>query len=383
MPGFIPSIGTKGVGQLLAPFQVLLVANVPYTCIAIRQLADIIVSGNDPQALYYTPNGLSTDTYQADVAAGVSILTLQDASGSIVYVPSSYLTSYPDAGGVPYQVVMLGINLGPLPKTFNLSYLKSKIQDDVQDFIGIQSNVFQQVGSAEIIISNAQDASITAARQAAVGTLTTDYAKLLTATTQLQSAFQKIQMLEAYILGTPMAQLPPVCTVTNISPQNNGIMPSTGQTVTLQAQTTVGSVESLSYSTDGTTWNALTITPAQSISGTFSVTVPSGAQTISFKATDSNSVTSSIETVEVIVETVTIVNFTSSSTTLTAPTGVTTLLTVSGSGSTAGVASTGFGLSLPGGTPLPTTSYSNITVVPGTAYPLSIPTGGSITITHA
>lgn len=50
---------------------------------------------------------------------------------------------------------------------------------------------------------------------------------------------------------------------------------------------------------------------------------------------------------------------------------------------TNGTASTAFGKTFPGGAegPAPTTSYSNVAVTPGQAYPVSIPPGGYITIT--
>ena len=74
MPGFIPQVGTTGLWQLLAPFQALLVANVPYANIAIRAIADIIAAGEDPQALYYTPVGLTATQYESDVSAGAYIV---------------------------------------------------------------------------------------------------------------------------------------------------------------------------------------------------------------------------------------------------------------------------------------------------------------------
>ena len=51
---------------------------------------------------------------------------------------------------------------------------------------------------------------------------------------------------------------------------------------------------------------------------------------------------------------------------------------------TAGSASAGFGLNFPGGVggSAPTTSYTNVAITPGGSYLLTIPAGGSLTITY-
>jgi len=55
-----------------------------------------------------------------------------------------------------------------------------------------------------------------------------------------------------------------------------------------------------------------------------------------------------------------------------------------GSSPTTGPSATGFGRTFPGGlggaaTP---TAYSNVPVTPGTSYSITVPSGGSITITY-
>jgi hypothetical protein len=51
---------------------------------------------------------------------------------------------------------------------------------------------------------------------------------------------------------------------------------------------------------------------------------------------------------------------------------------------TTGADTTAFGDTFPGGTggPATPTSFSNIAVTPGTAYPITVPSGGSLTITY-
>jgi hypothetical protein len=335
MAGFIPPVGTKGLWTLLAPFNASLLPNVSYTCIAIRNISDVIAAGGDPQALFYTPAGLSADVYEADLASDVSILTLQNPSGLVVYVPTTYLTSYPDAGGVPYKTIILAVNLGPVPESLNLSYLQSKIADSVQEIIGVKPAITPVGASATVIIPNAQDSAIVAARAAIVGTVTTDYAKYLTAQNQLNAALQKIGILENYIKRTPMLPLPPFVTITDIAPVSGGSLSLYNQAITLTAATTQGSIEVIAYSLDnGNTWSNFLITPAQSITNTWPLVLPVGTSTIKLKATDTNGAVSAIETIVVLVEATDVVwmmNTTSTGSTITLSNGpINTAITLSG-----------------------------------------------------
>jgi hypothetical protein len=208
MASFIPQVGVKGVWTLLTPFQSLLTPNIAYKCLAIRSLQDIIAGGGDPQTLYYTPNNLSSQVYQTDLANGVNILTLQNDSGITVYVPDSYLTTFPDIGGVPYNVVVLTINLGAIPESTDLTYLNSKISDAVQDNLGVSATIIPVVASATTIVSNDADATFQAARQTAIANNQTDNARYLAVNALLQSAVQQIEMLEAYIVSLNLPDTP-------------------------------------------------------------------------------------------------------------------------------------------------------------------------------
>ena len=55
-----------------------------------------------------------------------------------------------------------------------------------------------------------------------------------------------------------------------------------------------------------------------------------------------------------------------------------------GSSPTTGASATGFGRTFPGGLggAAPPTAYSNVPVTPGTSYSITVPSGGSITITY-
>lgn len=201
----IPNIGVKGLFHLLPPYDTQVLKDVAYTCVAIRRMSDILVAGGDPFNDYYTSVGLSEDTFKADLASGVCIISLQAAPNIFIYVPSSYIVSFPDIGGIPYTTLLLGINLGAVPDSMDLSYLKNKIAADVLETLGIESEVTAVAASLPMLLSTTDSAAFEAARRARIGTVVTDYSKYLASEAMLASARQRITELEAYIRAHPPA----------------------------------------------------------------------------------------------------------------------------------------------------------------------------------
>lgn len=207
MADMLPMLGAKGIYKLKAPFDNDLLSNVMYTCIAIRNLRDITAKGGDPFTDYYAnPHSIDSSVYNADVANGVSIISLQAEDNSIVDVPSSYLAAYPDAGGVPYRVMLLSINLGAIPDALDLSPIIQKITDDVKDIVGVQSTVRAVAASNTTLLDTATAQNTEAARQANITNSTTDFSKLQQVTAQRDAALQKVQELQNYILAQQGAQ---------------------------------------------------------------------------------------------------------------------------------------------------------------------------------
>jgi hypothetical protein len=198
---FIPPIGTTGLWALSAPFKNLLLPSTPYTCIAIRNIADILNAGGDPETDFYLTNSLNHTRYQADYVAGVSILTLKGGANSTIYVPSSFVLNFPDIGGIPYTVLALAINIGAIPDTTDLTYLKSRLTDIVKETIGVDSVVNTVAISAKSLLTNADAILMENARIAKIGTVVTDYTNFVNVSNQLNTARQKIAELETFIVG--------------------------------------------------------------------------------------------------------------------------------------------------------------------------------------
>ncbi len=198
----IPALGTRGLYTLAAPFDTKVLPAVPYTCVAVRKLEDITALGGDPKALYYDANGIDASRYQEDLNAGVAIVSLQAAEGSWIYVPSSFITVMPDQGGIPYRSIVLAVPLGAVPDALDLAYIKTQIADLVRENLGITVELKEVAVSPPGNLSQAEHDTLEAARQVNITNRTTERAKYLKAQTDLAAAQQRIQELEAYIIGT-------------------------------------------------------------------------------------------------------------------------------------------------------------------------------------
>ena len=207
--GLIPDLGAAGQYKLSSPFNASITENGVYTCVAIRTLREIEAGGQDAEGIYYTsPYNIPSAMYQADLEAGASIITLQNSAGELIHVPSTYIESYPKAGGIPYAVMGLAVNLGPLPTSMDLSVVKDSTIQLMKDKLGVTAVVQEALLSTVTQVSQEDDKSMTVARQVAMSVPETERARCMAAETALIACKQKISVLEAYILNVLSKQHP-------------------------------------------------------------------------------------------------------------------------------------------------------------------------------
>lgn len=209
-PLIIPPINSFGAINLKAPYTSAVAANTPYTVASIRTLKDIAISGQDPYELYYEPAGVSRADYASDLERGVVILTLLPLSGDPVYVPNSYLDKAPDASGIPYYTVLVGVNLGVLPASMSLAYFMNAVKELAHDLIGVNDAPVQSSVVSNALLLPLEDANtIEAARKAVMATVVTDRAKLQASEAARQKAEAKVRELENYIISLNLPNSPP------------------------------------------------------------------------------------------------------------------------------------------------------------------------------
>lgn len=196
----VPPPGTRGLYSLKAPFKT--VPNELYSCGAIRYFKDIQNQGVDVYAKYYQPLELTEADYARDLAAGVVIITLLSETQQPIYVPSSYVLSYPGLSSYNYQHVVLSVSLGALPDALDLTFLKTQIATAVSEVIGVTPTVYENVAPSTGVVTPEQHDAMEAARQAAITNRTTDYARYLIERDKRIALEAKVAALEKVIVDS-------------------------------------------------------------------------------------------------------------------------------------------------------------------------------------
>lgn len=202
-----PPMYAKGLFQLRDPFAAT--PTVQYTVSAIRTFEEIRAKGDDPLALVYLPRQLTAVEYQADVAAGAAVITLLSATEKPLYVPDTYILSYPNMGAVPYSWLVASASLGMLPDSYDTNLLAEKIKGVISDFIGVESTVNIGRAPTTSAVTDDEHVQLTAARQAAIKNRSTDYASVAQLQQVVASQTERIQQLEALILRYQDGSLTP------------------------------------------------------------------------------------------------------------------------------------------------------------------------------
>lgn len=133
-----PPISAKGVFKIHKPFRIR--DNKVYEVIAIREFSDLWAEHVDIFAMYYEPVGLTDKEYRRDAEIGAAIITLKGEDG-VVYIPDTYIESYPELGLADYQHVVLSVSLGPIARKQNLDGLMNDIAQLVSKHIGVKGKV--------------------------------------------------------------------------------------------------------------------------------------------------------------------------------------------------------------------------------------------------
>lgn len=193
------TVGMKGVVIATAPFDAYVNPRLIHECIGVETIDGLLAKGDDPFTDIYEPVGLTEDQFNVDSDAGIRIITFQAATGEILYVPEVYIEAIPDANGVPYRCVMLGISLSAIPDDMDITDIKTEISDMVFNYIGVRSEIKEVAYGEPSILSPEEHAAV---EQARISHITNNVSSRLRVT-QLEAMVSdmsiKIQALENYI----------------------------------------------------------------------------------------------------------------------------------------------------------------------------------------
>jgi hypothetical protein len=176
MTSVIPQIGIKGRWEVKSPFATK--PGLLYTLGAIRTFIDIENNGVNVFETYYGPMTISQAVYNDDRRKGVMILTLLSDTDAPLYIPSSFVTSYPSLDSKPYHHVVLSASCGALPVTASLDFLVTQVAKVISDTIGVVPTINIGVVPLLSVVTPEEHETNEAKREAAISNRTTDYARL-------------------------------------------------------------------------------------------------------------------------------------------------------------------------------------------------------------
>lgn len=194
----LPTVGSSGYYELRSPLNTLVVIGERYTCQAIRRISDYLANNEEVKQLVYTDQGIETD-FDADADKDAYILSLQSDKGHWIYVPASYIVSYPIVNGIPYRSIMIGLSLPSMPADRDLSFLEADLSNLITDSLGVVPVIRQVETSRVILVDKARHDQLQIDRNLLSSGRVTDRSRLAKTQQDLQVALDKIAILEQYI----------------------------------------------------------------------------------------------------------------------------------------------------------------------------------------
>lgn len=198
MAKMTPPLHTSGRYTLKHPW--ITKADALYSCMAIRDFADLQQRGIDLFTEFYEPVGLSQADLQADLDAGASLITLMSETEPVIRVPDTYILSYPNLNHVTYNHVVLSLSLGALPDFLSLEFLKDQVTNAVSDTLGVTPEVLEHIAPSVGVVTPEEHERLEVARLSAIKTRTTEYAQKLTLQRQNERLMIQIKALEKIVM---------------------------------------------------------------------------------------------------------------------------------------------------------------------------------------
>lgn len=132
-----PPINTEGVFTCYPPFE--LDTNLVFRLEAIRTFPELERRNFKVFEEFYAPRGLDVKIWEEDALVGASILTLKAVDGTVVFVPNTYLESYPGMAGLKYAHNVIVIDVGLVPATIDVKRIAADLEDLSKTGLGVEA----------------------------------------------------------------------------------------------------------------------------------------------------------------------------------------------------------------------------------------------------
>lgn len=189
-----PPLNTKGRFVLKAPWAAS--TDKAYSVISLRGFRELIADSNDILNNYYVPKGLTSTEYDADVKAGATLVILYAEDGEMLFVPDTYIQSFPSQSVPSYGNYVVSSQIGAFRIDYDFSFVKQKIAEVLSDTLGIEPTVnVDAIGESQIMtVENAENLEIN--RQAKITSRQTTYAKYLEGQKQITELQETVKVLQ-------------------------------------------------------------------------------------------------------------------------------------------------------------------------------------------
>lgn len=195
-----PSLGAAGKYTVASPYTI---EDKSYVCRGVNYITALTDKGIDVFTDYYDSVWVSVEQYNQDVRDGQAIITLVSEDGDELNIPNSFLTERPTQLEVPYSRFGILVELGELPDTTALSYLRSEFEDLALSITGNESHANLAVLPMQGFVTNEDHKVRVATRETNKNFSNSPRLRVVALEEENQSLRQKIEALEEYIKNLP------------------------------------------------------------------------------------------------------------------------------------------------------------------------------------
>lgn len=192
----VVTVNTSGLFKVKEPFTIS--SDVIYTVIAVRTFPELTDRKEDVYNKYYLPVNISRELYLSDANVGASIITLKSHDGQVVYIPDTYIESYPGINGLEYKRNVVVIDLAFVPSYVDPTLLTDDLKNIITATLGIEPVVDITSMDYEGTITEENHLQMEAARKMKIRNTTP-------VTEQLAAAKEENEKLKA--LNTSMMEI--------------------------------------------------------------------------------------------------------------------------------------------------------------------------------
>lgn len=210
MARITPPLYARGLFTVASPWTIT--ADKIYVCRAIRGFRDLYEQDKDVFEVFYKPQGFASEqdaknAFESDRKANAAIITLiAEDDSEVVYIPDTYIETYPGMDDVKYSHMVLSVSLGALPDKLDLLATKDQIKNKVGALLGVEPDVKEHRVPHDKAITADEHATLESSRQGAITLNQTTDARIKELETQNAALQNEVDSLRQILEDEGYAQ---------------------------------------------------------------------------------------------------------------------------------------------------------------------------------